>query len=86
MSQPEEWIAAIGPRIVSDDLQDVAISDAVLGDSELSLMAKGLYALVLTGQGQPINPYEDAFEDVDDIRVAIDELGAAGLVIRIAQA
>lgn len=84
MAQVEEWIAATGPRIVSDAPEDNAISDAVLRDAKLSLIAKGLYALVLTQKGQPINPYEDAFEDVEDIRAAVDELVEAGLILRVA--
>lgn len=84
MSTNEDWIAATGPRAVSENAEDTAIPYAVLDDPNLSLIAKGLYALVLTGQGQPINPYEDAVEDVEDIRSAIDGLVEAGLVIRVA--
>lgn len=80
---PAEWIPAAGPRPINTDPDGVAIPDAVLKDLELSLIAEGLYALVLSGQGQPINPYEDAIEDVEDIRAAIDELVAAGLVLRV---
>lgn len=79
----EDWIAATGPRAVSGRAEDTAIPHAVLGDSRFSLIAKGLYALVLAEQGQPINPYEDAIEDVEDIRAAIDELVEAGLVLRV---
>jgi len=85
MNQPSEWIAAVGPRIVSDDVEDQAIPHDVLNDSHLSLIAKGLYALVLTQQGQPLNPYEDAFEDPADIHAAIEELVSAGLVVRRTQ-
>ncbi|MFB8190360.1 hypothetical protein ACFC14_13615 [Microbacterium sp. NPDC055988] len=83
MPTNEDWIAATGPRAVSEKAEDTAIPYAVLDDPHLSLIAKGLYALLLTGQGQPINPYEDAVEDVEDIRLAIDELVEAGLVIRV---
>lgn len=83
MSEPEEWIAVSGPRPVSGKAEDTAIPDEVLGDPRLSLVAKGLYALALSGQGRPINPYEDAVEAADDIRAAIKELVAAGLVVRV---
>ncbi|MEJ1922227.1 hypothetical protein [Microbacterium sp. KHB019] len=83
MSAPDEWIAATGPRPVSSDPNDTAIPDAVLDDPALSLAAKGLYALVLMKQGQPVDPYDDAFEDAADIHTAIDELVAAGLVLRV---
>lgn len=83
MPEPSEWIAATGPRMVSDDPEDFAIPDAVLSDPGLSLMAKGVYALVLTGQGQPINPFEDPIESIEDIRAAIDELLTSGLVVRV---
>ncbi|WP_022888168.1 hypothetical protein [Agromyces italicus] len=79
MPSPEDWIAATGPRAVSADPEDHATPDTVLGNSSLSLVAKGLYALVLVGQGRPVNP----FEDLEDVRVAIEELVDAGLVIRI---
>lgn len=85
MPEPSERIAATSPRIVSDDPEDFAIPDAVLSDAGLSLMAKGVYALVLTGQGQPINPCEDPIQDVEEIRAAIEELIAAGLVVRVAR-
>ena len=80
---PEAWIAATGPRLVSDNPEDFAIPGEVLGDQSLSLMAKGLFALVLTAQGQPINPYDDPVEDVEAIGAAIDELVTAGLVVRV---
>jgi len=83
MTEPEEWIAANGPRLVSTDPDDTAIPDTVLDDPGLSLTAKGLYALVILRQGQPFNPYEDAFEDVDTIRAAVEELVSAGLVSRV---
>lgn len=85
MSDPDEWIAANGPRLVSDDPDDTAIPDTVLNDPNLSLAAKGLYALVILRQGQPPNPYEDAFEDTATIRGAIEELVSAGLVSRVPQ-
>lgn len=83
MTEPAEWIAATGPRAVSDDPEDTAIPDAALGDSRLSLLAKGLYALTLSHHGQPINPYEDAYEATEDVGAAIDELIEAGLIVRV---
>ncbi|GEK86615.1 MULTISPECIES: hypothetical protein [Microbacterium] len=82
MPDAEEWILALGLRPVSDDPNDSAIPDAVLNGPSLSLTAKALYALVLSTQGRPLNPFEDAFEDSKDIHAAIDELVAAGLVVR----
>ena len=82
MSEQEDWIAATGLRAFNADAQDTAIPTAVLSDPELSLIAKGLYALTLSYQGQPVNPYADSFEDVEEIHAAIDELVEAGLVKR----
>lgn len=79
----EDWIAATGPRALSDDAEDNSIPIAVLADPNLSLPAKGILALVLSYQGQPVNPYDDAVEDVEAIRGAIDELIAARLVMRV---
>lgn len=55
-SEPEGWIAAVGPRAVNADAEDITIPAALLDDGSLSLTAKGLYALVLSLQGQPLNP------------------------------
>ena len=82
-NETKDWIAATGPRAVSDDPEEAAIPYAVLDDANLSLVAKGLYALVLSYQGQPVNPYEDAIEDAEDICAAVDELLEASLVMRV---
>ena len=84
MTTNEHWIAATRPRSVSDTADDSAIPDAVMDDPRFSLIAKGLYSLVLAHQGQPMNPNEDAIEDVEDVRVAVEELVDAGLVVRVA--
>lgn len=83
MPDDENWIAALGPRAVSDEPEDSAISFSALNDPNLSLTAKGLYALVLSAQGQAVNPFLDALEDADDIQSAIDELVDAGLIVRV---
>lgn len=83
MTDPEEWIAALGLRAVSEDPSDTTIPDAVLNDPALSLTAKGLYALAISGQGKPLNPFDDALESTEDIDAAIDELMAAGLIMRV---
>lgn len=60
-----------------------AILYTVLGDPGLSLIAKGLYALLLSFPGQPIDPYEDAIEDPAEISAGIEELIAAGHAVRV---
>lgn len=50
---------------------------------QLSLAAKGLYALLLTYQGRPIDPFDDALEDESKIRQTIDELIASGDAVRV---
>ena len=59
------------------------IPDEAMSDPRLSLIAKGLYALLLTYQGQPIDPYEDAVEDLTEIRTAVDELIEKGYAVRV---
>jgi len=54
-----------------------------MNDPRLSLMAKGLYALMLTYQGQPIDPYYESIDDEAEISVAIDELVAVGYAVRV---
>jgi hypothetical protein len=82
---PDWWIAPAGLRAVETDPEATAIPDNVLADPDLSLMAKGIYALVLTYQGQPINPYDDAVEDPAEIADALDELVLAGLIVRVSR-
>ena len=84
MTHTEDWIAAAGVRAAHADIADAVIPDHVLSDPNLSLMAKALHALLIAGQGKPVNPYDDAYEDPSDIAAAIDELIAAGLVVRVA--
>lgn len=82
-SGSSDWIAPTGVRAVEVDAIDTAIPDAAMSDPRLSLAAKGLYALLLTYQGQPIDPYDDAIEDDADIRAAIEELVECGYAVRV---
>lgn len=81
--RPSDFIAAAGLRSVVDDPADVDVSLDVLADQDLSLIARGLYALLVTEQGNPIDPYEDALESEEDLAAAIEELIAAGLAVRL---
>jgi|GEM_PF-5592534 len=83
MSPTSDWIAPTGVRAGEVDALDTAIPDSAMSDPRLSLAAKGLYALLLTYQGQPIDPFEDAIEDEADIRAAIDALIASGYAVRV---
>ncbi|WP_313479892.1 hypothetical protein [Microbacterium sp.] len=85
MGSASEWIAARGLWPVSVDPSELVIPDHVLNDAELSLPAKGLFALLVASQGQPINPFGDALEDTAVISAAIDELLEAGLAVRVAR-
>ena len=78
-----DWIAPTGLRRVIPDAETTDIPDDAMSDPRLSLIAKGLYALLLTYQGQPIDPYEDAFEDAAEIRAAVDELIENGYATRV---
>ncbi|MBF0671783.1 MAG: hypothetical protein IR160_04270 [Salinibacterium sp.] len=78
-----DWIAPTGVRAVEVDALDTAIPDSALSDPRLSLAAKGLYALLLAYQSQPIDPYDDAIEDEADIRAAIEELIESGYAVRV---
>lgn len=81
--RPSDFIAAAGLRRVVADAADVEISPDVLADQDLSLMARGLYAVLIAEQGKPVDPYDDAFESSADLAVAIEELLAAGLAVRV---
>jgi hypothetical protein len=83
MSPASGWIAPTGVGAVEPNFADTAIPDFAIDDPRLSLMAKGLYALLLTYQGQPIDPSEDAIEDEAEIRAAIGELIANGYAVRV---
>ncbi|KJL24865.1 hypothetical protein RL72_01588 [Microbacterium azadirachtae] len=80
---PEDWIAATGLWPVHDDVANVVVPDHVLADPNLSLIAKGLFTLLVAEQGQPVNPFDDPYEDVADIQAAVDELVEAGLALRV---
>lgn len=80
---PDWWIAPASLRAVETDPEATAIPGSVLADPELSLMAKGIYALAVAHQGQPINPYDDAVEDPAKIGEALAELIGAGLIVRV---
>jgi hypothetical protein len=84
-SGSSDWIAPTGVRAVEVDATDTAIPASAMSDPRLSLAAKGLYALLLTYQGQPIDPYDDAIEDEADIRAAIEELIESGYAVRVAR-
>lgn len=78
-----DWITATGVQPSRDDGGTGVLLDRVLADPDLSLMAKGLFALLLEAHGAPVNPYEDAYEDPHDIAGAIDELINRGLAVRV---
>lgn len=82
-AEPSDWIAATGLWPVHADQADAIIPDHVLADPGLSLLAKGLFALLVAEQGRPVNPYDDAYEDASDIAGAIEELIEAGLIVRV---
>lgn len=66
-----EWIAAAGLRRVDVEAETALIPEDVLADPELTLTAKGLYALLLAEQGRPVNPLDDAIESESEIAAAI---------------
>lgn len=82
-SNISDWIAPTGVRRIAPDTLSTQVPETVLSDTRLSLTAKGLYALLLTYQGRPVDPYEDALEDEAEIRAAIDELIAFGYAVRV---
>ena len=80
--RPSDFIAATGLRGVVADSADVEISPDVLADQDLSLIARGLYGLLIAEQGRPIDPYDNAYERDEDLAAAIEELIVAGLAVR----
>jgi hypothetical protein len=83
MPPSSDWIAPTGVRAVELNAPDTATPGSAMNDPRLSLTAKGLYALLLTYQGQPIDPYDGAIEDEAEIRAAIDELVSNGYAVRV---
>lgn len=81
--QANDWVAVTGLLLVDPNATTTLVPDVVMEDPRLSLAAKGLYAVLLSYQGQPIDPYEDAIEGEEEIRVAIDELVACGYAVRV---
>ncbi|HWH25137.1 MAG TPA: hypothetical protein VNT53_00625 [Pseudolysinimonas sp.] len=82
-SRASDWIAVTGLHAVDPDASTTLVPDMIMNDSRLSLIARGLYALLLSYQGQPIDPYEDAIEDEEEIRTAVDALIETGYAVRV---
>lgn len=82
-SQASDWVAVTGLHAVDPEATTTLVPGAVMNDPRLSLIAKGLYTALLSYQGQPIDPYEDAIEDDQEIRTAIDELVECGYAVRV---
>lgn len=83
MTQPTDWIAPTGLRLFDPDTTETFVPASAMDDPRLSLVAKGLYGLLLSYQGEPIDPYEDAIEDDTEIRAAIDQLISCGWAVRV---
>lgn len=82
-SRASDWIAVTGLHAVDPEATTTMVPAAAMNDWRLSLVAKGLYAALLSYQGQPIDPFENAVEDDDDIASAIEELIANGYATRL---
>lgn len=82
-SRATDWVAVTGLHAVDPDATTTLVPGSVMNDPRLSLVAKGLYAALLSYQGQAIDPYEDAIEDDEEMRAAIDELVECGYAVRV---
>jgi hypothetical protein len=82
-SRASDWVAVTGLHAVDPDATTTLVPGSVMNDPRLSLVAKGLYTALLSYQGQPIDPYEDAIEDEGEIRTAIDQLVECGYAVRV---
>jgi hypothetical protein len=80
----QEWVAVAGRRLIDPDATTTDVPTVVMNDQSLSLVARGIYVALLSYQGQPIDPYENAIDDDGVITAAINELVAAGLAVRMA--
>lgn len=60
-----------------------ARAQLVMQDPSLSLRAKGLFTLLLEFAGEPHNPFAELYEPAEVIHDAVEELVAAGLIIRV---
>lgn len=80
-----DWIAVTGLRRFDPAATHTALPQSVMSDPGLSLEAKGLYALLASFQGQPVDPFIDAIEDNEVVAGAIEELISAGLAVRVAR-
>jgi hypothetical protein len=80
---PTDWIAATGLRAVDSDATSTLVPTGLMDQLDLSLIARGLYALLLVEQGAPVDPFENALDDETEIAAAIEELVAAGLAVRV---
>ena len=78
-----DWIAVTGLHRLEPNATHTAIPADVMNDPNLSLEARGLFVLLLSYRGQPIDPYDGAIEDAATIAGAIDELITEGYAARV---
>lgn len=81
----QDWVAVVGLRLFDPEATTTDVPGAVMNDPGLSLIARGLYAALLSYQGQPIDPYENAIDEDAESAEAIEELIGAGLAVRVAR-
>lgn len=55
----------------------------VLQQPSFSLLAKGLYTLLVEQPGEAVNPFHDLYEPAEAVHRAAEELISAGLAIRV---
>jgi hypothetical protein len=84
-STRSDWIAVTGVRSFDLDTTETAIPWSIMNDERLSLIAKGLYGRLLSYEGQPLDPYDEALDDLEDIAAAIDQLLGGGYAVRVAR-
>jgi hypothetical protein len=82
-SEREDWIAPTGIRRIEPNATHTDIPTGRMEADDLSFTARGLYAELLSYQGTPMNPYQDARGESVEIEAAIAELIEHGYIVRV---
>lgn len=83
MNTYSDLIVARGVTARSHPIEIDARAQEIMEDSSLSLRARALFILLCELRGEPHNPFAELYEPAEVIQGAVEELVAAGLVIRV---
>lgn len=83
MNTYSDTIVARGVTGRSSEIEIGAMAQETMENTSLSLRARALFVLLCELRGEPYNPFTELHEPAEVIHDAVEELVAAGLIIRV---